>query len=113
MTEPQLLPGEDIAAWGARTGRYAHSEVPRWRAQIDQERRRIIASGGNPDVRPMPTESTIPLLFPALAGTTAVTASAGATLTDAEYTALFHPERLVRASYLDDPEYRALYGKER
>jgi hypothetical protein len=111
-----LLPGEDIAAWGARTGRYQADQIPFWRAQIEQERRRVFASGGDPYRGSNAVEATIRILHPALppiTTTTVVTASAAGGLTDDEYAAMFPTDRPVSASSADEAEYRALYGDQK
>lgn len=48
MSDELLLPGEDLAAWGVRTGRYRPERVGYWRDRLSAEQRRIEASGGDP-----------------------------------------------------------------
>lgn len=44
------MPGESWAVWGARTGRYRYDRVPVYQKLLDEEARRIKASGGHPGV---------------------------------------------------------------
>ncbi|WP_446218812.1 hypothetical protein [Micromonospora sp. IBHARD004] len=64
MSDEQLLPGEDLAAWGARTGRYPAARAAYWRQALAVERRQITASA-NPDT-PSQVEATIRSLYPVL-----------------------------------------------
>lgn len=111
MPNPPRLPGEDAAAWGARTGRFFTADIPMWRDRLRAEQRRVMASGGNPG--PSAIEAAIESMYPALAPQT-VTASSAGELDEAElYEALFGRGNAVQAA-ADDPddEYFSLFPDE-
>lgn len=64
--QPGRTRSDDVAEWGAATGRYASDQIPFWRQQLDTERSRILASGQAAD-GPTPVEKLIASLYPALA----------------------------------------------
>ncbi|HEV8174344.1 MAG TPA: hypothetical protein VGP91_11925 [Actinoplanes sp.] len=56
---------EDWAQWGYRTGRYSADRIPFWQEQLDNERRQVRASGGDPTVSQV--AGTIASMYPAFA----------------------------------------------
>jgi hypothetical protein len=112
-----LAPGEDWAAWGARTGRYFQRDVPRYRKLIAS---RVMASAGADDGG----EAYIRMMYPALAGQNGslVQASAGADAyaelygdgeLDREVERLSPPrpgQRVAAAAPRSSDAYEELYG---
>lgn len=64
MSDPHRLPGEDVATWGHRTGRYPASRIPFWREKLAEERGYLAASGATPQPGPTPVEQLIASLQP-------------------------------------------------
>jgi hypothetical protein len=140
MSDDLLLPGEDIAAWGVRTGRFRPDRAAHWRERMASERQHIAASGGDP-ATPSQVEAEIRALYPACTAEAApITpvyargpAPAGPSRLEQLERALFGPTRkqlwaeqdaaaeaaleaaeeqeaIAASAGLTDDEYRAIFG---
>ncbi len=90
----ELQPGEDIAEWGYRTGRYPASRIPFWRDQLAGERRQVMASGTDPGGSEI--AEVIRSLAPVLAEVRASASRSATPHLDALDRALFGPTREQR-----------------
>jgi hypothetical protein len=134
--------GEEVVDYAVRSGRFTAERAPFWRAKLDDERRRVLASGGKAR-QPSEVEAIILGLEPVLASEGSMLADPAAMVEqdDDEFADLFSPrtreeyerrwaaedarlaaesardraerEQRIAASALTDDEYLRLFRDER